>query len=36
MRTSNSDRLTPSGIGLDIGGTKLAGAVIDPSGSVVA
>src|SRR3954447_12500402 len=36
MRTSNSERLTPSGIGLDIGGTKLAGAVIDPSGSVVA
>ncbi|MEO6571895.1 MAG: ROK family protein [Ilumatobacteraceae bacterium] len=28
--------LTASGIGLDIGGTKIAGVVIDPSGSVVA
>lgn len=37
MRPSTTtEGLTSSGIGLDIGGTKIAGAVIDPSGSVVA
>lgn len=36
MRPANSDVITASGIGLDIGGTKLAGVLIDPSGSVVA
>ena len=35
MRTSNSERLTPSGIGLDIGGTKLEAAVVDQSGSII-
>lgn len=36
MRTVHTDGVNLSGIGLDIGGTKLAGAAIDPSGSVVA
>lgn len=36
MRSAHTDGLTFSGIGLDVGGTKLAGAVIDPSGAVVA
>lgn len=36
MRSAHADVITASGIGLDIGGTKLSGALIDPSGSVVA
>lgn len=36
MRPVHAEGITSSGIGLDVGGTKLAGAVVDPSGSVVA
>src|SRR5262245_23871391 len=36
MRFGHSDKQTMAGVGIDIGGTKLAGVVIDPSGSVVA
>ncbi len=36
MLPAHHDHQRLAGIGLDIGGTKLAGVVIDPSGSVVA
>ncbi|MEO6122436.1 MAG: ROK family protein [Ilumatobacteraceae bacterium] len=36
MKFGHQDQQSTAGIGLDIGGTKLAGVVIDPSGSVVA
>ena len=36
MKFGHQEQQSTAGIGLDIGGTKLAGVVIDPSGSVVA
>ena len=36
MRVGHQEPEATAGIGLDVGGTKLAGVVIDPSGSVVA
>ncbi|MCU1392833.1 MAG: glucokinase [Ilumatobacteraceae bacterium] len=36
MNPPQPDRQRLAGIGLDIGGTKLAGVVIDPSGAIVA
>ncbi|MEJ7799254.1 MAG: ROK family protein [Ilumatobacter sp.] len=36
MRFGDKQSQTTSGIGLDIGGTKLAGVVVDASGSIVA